>query len=100
MFLNYNVLTNKESDKYGHWFVSTALTSSIMSYNKKLGVISVIGLGIAKEIYDSKTGGYFSLQDMQANLTGVLFGIAINIAQEDKRSNYIKPKINRLKLNH
>ncbi len=90
---SYYTISLHENDKYAHWFVSANLTALTMQYNKKLGILTVICLGLAKELYDSKTGGYFSIPDMQANLTGVLFGIAINIAQDDKRSNYFKLRL-------
>ncbi len=85
--LSYGVIRGGENDKYMHWWGSTMVTASLMQLNPYAGLSIGIGLGMLKEIYDSQTGRYFSIQDMRANLIGVSLGLSIYLLQNSFDSN-------------
>ena len=77
-------------DKVCHFLVCTLIVIVVCGLmNNLIGISFIVSLitsiiitiiiGIAKEIYDSHTGGIFDKMDLLADLCGCLFGILLSI---------------------
>lgn len=72
-----------EEDKIKHIGVSSVISSAVISFtdNAWLGFGSCMGVGLAKEGFDStQDGNKFDMEDMMANGVGCALGIPIGKA--------------------
>lgn len=69
-----------EKDKTKHLAVSFVLCLAVGAYNLPLGILITTGIGIAKEVYDDRSGkGTPDIYDIVANFIGILIASAIVI---------------------
>lgn len=66
------IITGIGIDKWTHFFASAFLVFAVSHFWPFwAGIAVAVVLGIAKELYDAKTGGKFEIKDLLADLLGV-----------------------------
>jgi hypothetical protein len=69
---------NIQKDKIKHFSVSLALMLVLGAVNIHFGIILAVSIGIAKEVYDDKSGkGTPDIYDIVANWIGIVAGYLI-----------------------
>lgn len=72
------IITGIGIDKWAHFFASAFLVLAVSHFWPFWAGIAVAAvLGIAKELYDAKTGGKFEFRDLLADLLGVAIATLI-----------------------
>lgn len=66
------IITGIGIDKWAHFFASAFLVFAVSHFLPFwVGITVAVVLGIAKELYDAKTGGKIEIKDLWADLLGV-----------------------------
>lgn len=72
------LITGVGIDKWAHLFASAFLVLAVSHFLPFwAGITVAVVLGIAKELYDAKTGGKIEIKDLLADLLGVAIATLI-----------------------
>lgn len=72
------IITGIGIDKWAHFFASAFLVLAVSHFWPFwAGIAVAVVLGIAKELYDAKTGGKIEIKDLLADLLGVAMATII-----------------------
>lgn len=72
------IITGIGIDKWAHFFASAFLVFAVSHFWPFwAGIAVAVVLGIAKELYDAKTGGKIEIKDLLADLLGVATAVLI-----------------------